>query len=66
MSTPTIPGMESVELDEVHSDLALLEHFDESAFAPTQPMGLMLVADAKLDEPGRWARVMGRVGRACS
>lgn len=66
MKAPTIPGMDVVELDEVHSDLALLEHFDETAFAPTQPMGLMLSADPKLDEPGRWARVMGRVGRACS
>lgn len=64
VSAPAVPGLEVAELDEVHSDLARLEHFDEAAFAPTQPLGL--VPAPELDEPRRWARVMGRVGRACS
>lgn len=64
-AAPT-PGVEAVELNDADSQSALLEFFNECVFAPTQPMGLELASDPALEEPSRWARVMGRMGRACS
>lgn len=64
--TATPPGLQAVELDARDSEAAMLEHFNECVFAPTEPAKLELAPAPELEEPSRWARVMGRVGRACS
>lgn len=58
-------GVEVQELNAAESAAAMLDHFNEAAFAPTQPMALTLVAraqDAEEAEVRRWANVLGRFG----
>lgn len=58
-----INGLVAIELKDDEAETTL-GAFSDQVPAPTAPLGLSLVPIPELDEAARWARALGRSGRA--